>query len=52
MNGELNGNGKCVYANGTVYEGQWLKNKLEGNGKCVYADGEVYDGQWLNGNRN
>ena len=45
---EKHGNGKMTYANGNVYDGQWLKDKKDGKGTMTYANGDIYDGQWLN----
>ena len=47
---EKHGNGKMTYANGNVYDGQWLNDKKEGKGTMTYIDGNIYDGQWSNDN--
>ena len=39
------GLGKYTYANGTVYEGEFLNGDFEGTGKCLYADGDKYIGK-------
>ncbi|OMJ65714.1 hypothetical protein SteCoe_37742 [Stentor coeruleus] len=41
-----NGNGKCEYANGDVYEGLWDNDKKKGRGKFVWANQQWYDGNW------
>ncbi|OMJ65713.1 hypothetical protein SteCoe_37741 [Stentor coeruleus] len=41
-----NGNGKCEYANGDVYEGLWENDKKEGSGKFTWANQQFYDGNW------
>lgn len=43
-----NGNGKMVWDNGNIYEGQWLNGIKQGTGKLIWANGDVYEGQWQN----
>ena len=45
--GEEEGRGTMVYANGSVYEGQWRTGKRHGQGKQTIATGEVYDGEYV-----
>jgi hypothetical protein len=44
--GQREGRGKYVFADGTVYEGEWKAGKSEGRGICRFANGEVYEGEW------
>ena len=49
-----------TYANGDVYEGEWLDDKEEGKGMSfvkllgtrTYANKEKYEGEWKEGKRN
>jgi len=41
------GKGKYRYANGDIYEGQWVDNKKYGLGKFTYAAGSVEEGRWV-----
>lgn len=40
------GLGRCLYADGHKYEGQWHQGKRHGRGTCVFANGDVYKGDW------
>ena len=43
----MTGHGICKYADGAVYEGDWVDNKMHGIGKYTYANGTVdHDGEW------
>jgi hypothetical protein len=42
------GNGKLVYANGDVYEGQFKNDKRYGQGKLTAQNGSVQEGIWSN----
>ena len=44
--------GKMTYANGNIYEGEWLNGRANGKGKMIYANGDKYEGEWLNGQAN
>lgn len=44
----FNGKGRCIYADGTVYDGEWKDGMWEGYGTVVYPDGDVYQGDFLN----
>lgn len=35
----MSGNGKLVFANGDVYEGEFINNRACGNGKMVAHNG-------------
>ena len=45
-----NGHGKCSYANGIVYIGEWSNNKRHGQGYQTWPDGRTYNGEWSNDN--
>ena len=49
--GDGGGVGRCVFADGGVYEGEWSHGRQHGSGRSVSADGNVYEGQWLDGRR-
>ena len=49
--GEEDGRGTMVYANGSVYDGQWRAGKRHGHGKHTLATGEVYEGEFVTGKR-
>src|SRR5574343_1875170 len=38
-----------LYANGTVYEGDWRNGEMHGKGEYTYANGSVYYGDWRDG---
>jgi hypothetical protein len=46
------GHGKMTFANGDVYEGDWVYNGSssvkQGKGKQTYANGSVYEGDYIN----
>ena len=42
------GKGKCTYAGGDMYEGDWLKDMWHGSGTFTYTDGSVYKGGFIN----
>jgi hypothetical protein len=44
--GECEGRGKCVFADGNVYEGEWKADKREGRGIERYANGGGYEGEF------
>ena len=50
-NGRKNGHGKYTWADGDVYNGDWLADKIHGKGKYTWANGNVYDGDWLENTR-
>ena len=39
------------YANGDMYEGEWLDGRRHGTGVYTWASGDEYYGDWANGNR-
>lgn len=39
--------GKLYYADGNIYDGEWLNDMRHGMGTLVnYKDGSRYEGQW------
>ena len=47
--GRSEGRGKCVWADGDVYEGEWKAGEKEGQGIYRYASGAVYEGEYKAG---
>jgi len=43
---KVGGQGKCIYANGEIYEGGWIDGMRDGQGTYIYASGAVYEGRW------
>ena len=39
-----NGKGTMKYANGDVYEGDWVDNQKEGKCSLIYKNGSTYTG--------
>ena len=48
---KFHGNGKYVYKNGDIYEGEWKNGKKEGKGTLCYSNGDKYEGEWKRGKR-
>ncbi|MEM7106382.1 MAG: hypothetical protein AAF502_24860 [Bacteroidota bacterium] len=44
--GEPHGNGKAIYLDGDIYEGQFLFGDRHGKGLYNYFQGDVYNGNW------
>jgi len=42
--GKRSGAGRFSYANGSVYEGDWVDNQKDGVGVFIFDDGTVYEG--------
>lgn len=42
MNGQREGNGTQIWADGSKYIGQWKNNQANGKGILYHADGDVY----------
>jgi len=40
------GIGIQVFADGSIYEGQWKNSKPHGKGRLIHIDGDVYFGDW------
>lgn len=47
--GKMNGLGRYTYANGQIYEGNYVNGVKEGRGKLTYPNGFVYDGDFIGG---
>ena len=45
----VNGKGKYIFANGDIYEGDFVNSKMSGQGTYTYKNGDIYIGQWKNG---
>ena len=49
----VNGNGKMIYENGTIYEGDFVNGSKEGQGTFTAVKlGIIYTGGWKNNKRN
>jgi hypothetical protein len=35
-----------IFSDGSLYEGDWQKDKQDGFGRHIHLDGDVYEGQW------
>jgi len=44
----VDGRGKLLYPDGTLYVGEWVKGFRHGRGKLLYANGDAYEGYWEN----
>lgn len=42
--GRKEGHGKYLWADGSVYEGEWIDNRISGNGIYLWKDGRRYYG--------
>lgn len=40
------GRGLMIFSDGSLYEGDWQKDKQDGFGRHIHLDGDVYEGQW------
>lgn len=40
------GRGKCTYANGDEYDGDWERDQRCGQGTMTFSNGDMYAGQW------
>ena len=49
--GVKQGTGTCLFADGELYEGQWMNNQPYGNGRSITVT-EVYEGEFKYGKRN
>ena len=48
-NGQMCGNGKMVYSDGSIYEGNFFENKKNGLGVYTWGEGgKCYVGEWKN----
>ena len=50
-NGQMNGNGKTEWTDGSHYEGNYKDSKKHGTGRYTYDDGRYYDGKWKEGHK-
>ena len=45
----MNGKGRLVYANGDIYQGDWVNGKAAGQGTFVDKKNQtIYEGAWVN----
>ena len=42
--GKKEGQGKYTWADGSIYEGEWLDNRINGSGIYIWKDGRKYYG--------
>jgi hypothetical protein len=55
--GKRHGQGKCIFANKDIYEGEWKEDLFDGKGKYSYWNPtltqekqiETYEGEWREG---
>lgn len=52
QNGTKNGEGRFVWKNGDVYEGNFQENMIQGSGKMTFRDGKTYEGEWKDNKMN
>jgi len=45
----MHGRGLLQWADGKLYEGDFVNDKRQGNGIFKWKDGRVYDGEWRDG---
>lgn len=48
LDGKKMGEGTYMWADGSMYAGQWKRNRFHGIGTLSYADGGEYQGEWRN----
>ena len=51
-NGASHGFGKMIYADGNIYEGNWLNGKRSEKGRLTLTTGTIYEGEWADDKRN
>jgi hypothetical protein len=51
MEGRMEGRGRMVYADGTVYDGGWLADARHGTGTISHIHGMLFHGNWKNNKR-
>ena len=51
-NGAPHGFGKMIYADGNIYEGNWLNGKRSEKGRLTLTTGTIYEGEWADNKRN
>jgi hypothetical protein len=42
------GEGRMIYANENIYEGQWHEGKRNGYGVLTKRNGDHFEGHWVN----
>ncbi len=47
--GEYTGKGKYTFANGDIYEGDFVNGELTGKGKYTFTNGDIYEGKFAYG---
>ncbi len=45
----MHGKGIMKYADGSIYEGDWVNDVMHGEGIFIYDDGSKYEGEFQNG---
>ncbi len=48
VNGKRNGKGRSSYADGTIYDGNWVEDKREGFGVFTWPNGMKFEGEFKN----
>ena len=48
----MQGYGKMIQNDGTIYEGNWVDGVMQGYGKMILPDGQEIEGNWENGSFN
>ena len=43
----MQGMGRMIQANGSVYQGQWLNGMANGRGTFIDSKGSTYEGEWM-----
>ena len=51
VNGQFNGKGALVFADGSFLSGEWNNGKLEGRGANLSKEGDLYVGEFVNGKK-
>ena len=41
--------GRKTFADGSVYEGQWVNDVMQGRGKFIWPNGDIYEGEFEDG---
>jgi hypothetical protein len=49
--GQFNGQGTFIWANGNRYEGKWRESQFNGQGTFVWANGSRFEGEWRDGKK-
>ena len=43
--------GRCIYEDGSIYEGSWKTGRRNGHGNYYFPDGSKYEGKWIGDKR-